>query len=66
MSGSALSSKVRYEIGVPTVSCFGDSFDNKDPKLPVALSFKDDVGIDGIFRHIDDGDIGQSMSASAD
>jgi len=39
-------------IGVdvfPYVSCFGNSFGDKDSELPVSLTFKNNVRIDGIL-----------------
>ena len=35
------------------VSCFSNALDNKDPEFPVALAVKDEVGCNGIFRHVD-------------
>jgi hypothetical protein len=36
----------------PYVACFSDALDNKDPEFPVALAVKDEVGCNGIFRHV--------------
>jgi len=47
---------VRVDV-FPYVTYFCNAFDDIDPELPVVLTFKKSVGIHGISRHIDDGDV---------